>query len=207
MKALVRRMAVALVTVAGMTALPMSAAATPAPATPALRATVTQPGPQARAGAVSDTVASSYHGVWRWDSYDGQPFASISLGAGGVSDVISVNFLNQGAGTWDGNTVMALWDGTDDGPPLTATQWCHAPGSDWLTCDPGIPAWDGLFPVGPGGSFTFQFQIQAPVTTRSFSKTLFWRPAEFINGSYQWIDMANGGRTYDFFTVFVAAVQ
>jgi hypothetical protein len=212
MKALFRPFAVALVGVVGMIALPMSAAAAPAPAAPALRVSAAQQARLAPATALSSSVTSSYHALWQWDSYDGQPVTNINLASGLVSGAIYVNFLNRGPGTWNSNTVLALWDGTTDNGPADGMQWCHAPGSDWLTCNPGIPAWDGQFAVGPGGSFTFEFQIQAPVTTHPITRTLYWRPAELINGSYQWIDaLPSDGLynnwTYDYFTVFVAAAS
>jgi hypothetical protein len=138
------------------------------------------------------------------DSYNGAPLTSITLPSGGVSNNIYVTFNNQGPGTWDSNTVLAYWSGgTNDGQPSDGTAWCHAPGGvDWSTCNPGIPAWIGSGTIAPGYNRTFEFQIQANVPPGTY--TLYFRPAQRQpDGTYAWMNTANGNRTYDYFTVYV----
>lgn len=148
-------------------------------------------------------VTSSQHAVWTSDSYNGSPLTSITLAPGQTSSPIYITFNNQGPGTWDANTVLAAWSGSGDGAPGNGTTFCHAPGSDWKTCDPGVPAWDGTGAVAPGQSVTFEFQIQA--NSGASTTTLYFRPAERqSDGSYQWINTQNGNRTYDYFTVHVS---
>ncbi len=118
-------------------------------------------------------------------------------------DQVAVTFSNQGPGTWNANTVLAAWSGSGDGPPGNGTTFCHAQGSDWNTCDPGVPAWVGSGTVTSGHSYTFEFQIRA--NSGASSTTLYFRPAERqADGSYQWINTANGSRTYDYFTVHLS---
>jgi hypothetical protein len=129
----------------------------------------------------------------------------ITLVADAISDPISVTFLNEGPGTWDANTVLAVWDGTTDGPPSDGSLLCHDGPHDWASCAPGVAAWIGYGPVGPGEQGTFEFQIQPAANTPSNS-TLYFRLAEKVGDGYQWIgaqdaDGLPGNRTYETFTL------
>jgi hypothetical protein len=146
---------------------------------------------------------SGNHAAWVSDSYNSAPLTSITLAPGGVSSNIYITFNNQGPGTWDSSTVLASWSDYNDGQPSDGTSWCHAPGGvDWLTCNPGIPAWIGSGTVAPGASRTFEFQIQANASPGTY--TLYFRPAQRLsNGTYAWMNTSSGNRTYDYFTVVV----
>ncbi len=145
-----------------------------------------------------------YHAQWVSDSYGGHALTGLTLDSGQVSDKITVTFANTGSADWPQGTevVLALWDGTSDGPP-TGTNFCHDVPNDWLSCVPGIAGWIGYGAVHPGQNGTFEFQIQAPFTQTNSDATLSFRPALHTANGYQWINQANGQRTYEYFTVHV----
>jgi hypothetical protein len=149
------------------------------------------------------------HGVWVGDQYQGHPLTQITLRPYDVSDWISVYFRNDGPGTWDENTKLLAWQpGTSDPYAyVPADDFCHPYDQDWQRCSrPGIPAWIGNGRrIAPGGVGLFTFRIQAPFvdTTRTFR--IYFRPAQLINGNYQWIDQTNGQPTYEYFDVTVLA--
>src|SRR5262249_36720033 len=119
-------------------------------------------------------AANGYHAIWTSDSYNGAPLTSITLNSQAVSNVISISVRNEGPGNFDSNTVLAYWlGGSDDGSPADGTRFCHAPGSDWYSCDPGISSWIGYATITSGQVATFQFQIQAPQVGSSFSTTMY----------------------------------
>jgi hypothetical protein len=154
--------------------------------------------------------ASNYHGHWVGDSYDGKPLTSITLFSGDRSDQIFVQFHNDGPATWDSNTVLLAWDPSTQNPYdyVVADNFCDPTGpdgkQDWQQCSaPGIPAWVGYGQVGPGGTATFYFYIQAPVLRTTTTYRLYFRPAQRINGQYYWINQPNGQATYEYFDVTV----
>src|SRR5262249_45161696 len=116
--------------------------------------------PQSSGGTTGD-----FHALWVGDSYQGAPLSDMTLAADAVSDPISVTFANEGPGTWDANTVLALWDGTSDGPPANGGLLCHDVPNDWASCGPGVAAWIGYGTVETGEQGTFEFQIQPAANT------------------------------------------
>jgi hypothetical protein len=148
---------------------------------------------------------SDFHALWVSDSYQGAPLTDITLAADKVSDPISVTFTNEGPGSWDANTVLAMWDGTSDGPPSSGGLLCHDVPKDWASCGPGVAAWIGYGTVGPGEQGTFEFQIQPAANTPQGS-TFYLRPAEKVGNGYQWINAQDadglpGNRTFESFMV------
>jgi hypothetical protein len=155
-------------------------------------------------------VATGQNAVWVGDSYQGASIADITLQSGQISDPLSVSFLNEGPFNWDADYVLAQWNGSDDGPPLTNPIFCHLPTIDWWSCYPrAIPAWIGYGTVHPGEVGTFQFQLQAPGVDAQHDYTLYFRPAfRARNGDYEWIDATPadglpGNRSYEVFNVHV----
>jgi hypothetical protein len=136
--------------------------------------------------------------------HEGQPLNAITLGPGEASDTIVVRFTNPRDATWDRSVVLAYWNGSDDGPPADASQFCHSAATTRLRCAPGIPASIGDGPVQPRQNGEFQFQLRAPHTAQDF--TLYFRPAHRTSdGTYEWINQPSGARTYDYFSVHVDA--
>jgi hypothetical protein len=164
-----------------------------------------------RMGATCTAVApASYAAAWSSDSYDGAPLTAITVIGGLQSDQIFIYFRNTGSATWDSNTLLVAWDGSSDAPPgaNTSTQFCDPIGpdglQDWQSCVPGIAAWIGSGrSVAPGQTGLFTFYVQAPGVGAARDYTLYFRPAQRINGQITWINQSNGQRTWDYFTVHV----
>jgi hypothetical protein len=154
-------------------------------------------------------VARDYHGHWTGDLYHGRPLTSMTLAPGERSDQVTIYFRNDGPTTWDSNTVLIAWLSINvAGPWLPTDAFCNpvdASGhQDWQRCsNPGIPAWIGYGRIAPGGTATFTFQIKAPTSISSGQYTLYFRPAQRINGQYYWINQWNGRETYEYFDVIV----
>jgi hypothetical protein len=115
---------------------------------------IAPPSAQPAINASGGGTTGDFHALWTGDSYQNAPVTDITLTADTVSAPISVVFTNEGPGTWDANTVLALWDGTSDGPPSNGALLCHDVPNDWASCAPGSAAW-----IGYGQTSVAEFRV------------------------------------------------
>ena len=144
--------------------------------------------------------------AWIKDSYQGLPARVITLTTDTRSDPVTVWFKNLGTARWNARTVLAVYDPRHPTAPPAASALCNPFGPDgqpdWVSCDPGVPAYIGNGrTAGPGSLVPFTFYLKAPDAVGD--AVLYLKLAQQVADRYQWLNQPNGQDSFDAIRVHV----